>query len=78
MGLDPSRNGSSETMFNEEDQNLLSDSRVGNNSVDDDRSRRPVLCPQMSCLTILGLEMQAVEVDALSDQHTQASLDGLQ
>jgi len=78
MGLDPSRNGSSETMFNEEDQNLLSDSRVGNNSVDDDRSRRPVLCPQMSRLTILGLKMQAVEVDALRDQHTQASLDGLQ
>jgi len=29
------------------------------------------LCRQMSCLTILGIEMQAMEVDAL------ANLDGL-
>ena len=29
----------------------------------------------MSCLTILGVEMQAVEVDAQRQQHTQANLD---
>jgi len=31
----------------------------------------------MSCLTMLGVEMQAVEVDAQRHQHTQANLDGL-
>ena len=31
----------------------------------------------MSCLTILGIEIQAVEVDAQRQQHTQANLDGL-
>ena len=31
----------------------------------------------MSCLTILGVEMQAVEVDAQRHQHTQANLNGL-
>ena len=31
----------------------------------------------MLCLTILGVEMQAVEVDAQRHQHTQANLDGL-
>ena len=60
----------------------LSDSRVSNNSVVDHRSRRPVLsplrnCRQMSRLTILGIEMRAVEVDAQRHQHTQANLDGL-
>jgi len=30
----------------------------------------------MSCLTISGVEMQAVEVDAQRHQHTQANLDG--
>ena len=38
-------------------------------------------CPrrnrQMSCLTILGVEMQAMEVDALRHPYTQANLDGL-
>jgi len=29
----------------------------------------------MSCLTTLGVEMQAVEVDAQRHQHTQADLD---
>jgi len=64
----------------------LSDSSVGNNSVVDHRSRRPVLSElrncvdrcqqQMSCLTILDVEMQAVEVDAQRHQHTQTNLDG--
>ena len=45
----------------------LSDSGVGNSSVVDHRSR------QMSCLTILGVEMQAVEVDAQRHQHTQVT-----
>ena len=31
----------------------------------------------MSCLTILGVEMQAVEMDAQRHHHTQASVDGL-
>jgi len=31
----------------------------------------------MSCMTILGIEMQAVEVDAQRHQHTQINLDGL-
>ena len=31
----------------------------------------------MSCLTILDVEMQAMEVDAQRHQHTQANLDGL-
>ena len=48
----------------------LSDSRVGNNSVVEHRS-------QMSCLTILGVEMQAVEVDAQRHQRTQANLNEL-
>jgi len=54
----------------------LSDSRVSNNSVVDHRSQE--LSRQMSCLTILGVVMQAVEVDAQRHQHTQANLDGLQ
>ena len=64
----------------------LSDSSVGNNSVADHRSRRPVHSPlrncvdrcqqQMLCLTILDVEMQAVEVDAQRHQHAQANLDG--
>jgi len=45
----------------------LSDGRVGNNSVVDHRSRR--LCRQMSCLTTLGIEIQAVEVDAQRHQQ---------
>ena len=57
----------------------LLDSRVSNNGVVEHRSRRPVLSPlrncvdtrQMSCLTILGVEMQAVETDAQRHQHTQ-------
>ena len=78
MGLDLSGNGSSETMYDEGDRNLA----VSNSSVVDYRSRRAVLsplhkCQQMSCLTMLGVEMQAVEVDAQKHQHTQASLDGL-
>ena len=59
----------------------LSDSRVGNNSVVEHRSRRPVLSPLCncvhivsSCLTILGVEMQAVEVLVQRHQHTQANL----
>ena len=56
-------------------------SRVDKNSVVDHRSWRPVLCPlrnrQMSCMTILGVEMQAVDqVDAQRHQHTQANVDG--
>jgi len=31
----------------------------------------------MSCLTILGVEMQAVEVHAQKHQHTPANLDGI-
>jgi len=31
----------------------------------------------MSFLTILGVEMQAVQVDSQRHQHTQAGLDGL-
>jgi len=31
----------------------------------------------MSCLRILGVKIQAVDVDAQRHQHTQASLDGL-
>ena len=34
-------------------------------------------CQRMSHLTVLGVEMQAVEVDAQRHQHTQANLDGL-
>ena len=34
-------------------------------------------CQRVSHLTILGVEMQAVEVDAQRHQHTQANLDGL-
>ena len=50
----------------------LSDSRVGNNSVVDHRSRRPVLSPLRNCVDrMLDIKMQAVEVDA------QANLDGL-
>jgi len=61
----------------------LSDSKVGNNSVVDHRSRRPVLsslrnCVDRCCLTIFGVKMQAMEVDAQIHQHTQANLDGLQ
>ena len=56
--------------------------KVGNNSVVDHRSRRPVLSPLRSgvdrCHAILGVKMQAVEVDALRNQHTQANLDGHQ
>jgi len=32
---------------------------------------------EMSCRTILGVKMQAVEMDAQRHQHTQANLDGL-
>jgi len=61
----------------------LSDSKVGNNSVVDHRSRRPVRsslrnCVDRCCLTIFGVKMQAMEVDAQIHQHTQANLDGLQ
>jgi len=31
----------------------------------------------MSFMTILGVEMQAVQVDSQRHQHTQAGLDGL-
>ena len=63
----------------------LSDSTVVSNSVVDHRSWRPVLSPQHNCIyrchvwpvTILGVEMQAVEVDAQRHQHTQAIMDGL-
>jgi len=41
MGLDLSGNGLSETMYDEGDRNLA----VGNNSVVEHRSRRPVLSP---------------------------------
>jgi len=32
---------------------------------------------QMSCLTTLGVEMQAVELDAQRHQHTRSNLNGL-
>jgi len=48
MGRDVSGNGSSESMYDEGDQNL--DRRVGNNSVVDHRSRRPVLSPLHNCV----------------------------
>ena len=34
-------------------------------------------CQRVSHVTVLGVEMQAVEVDAHRHQHTQANLDGL-
>ena len=34
-------------------------------------------CQWVSHLTVLGIEMQAMEVDAQRHQHTQANLDGL-
>jgi len=33
-----------------------------------------ILCRETSCLTIFGVEIQAVEVDAQRHQHAQASL----
>jgi len=54
----------------------LSDSRVGNSSVVDHRSRRSVLSPLRNCvdrchvLPYLGVEMQAVELDAQRHQHS--------
>ena len=59
----------------------LSGSRVSYNSVvtteADDQSSTALLCQQMSCLTILDVEMQAVEVDAQRHQHAQANLGDL-
>jgi len=49
MGLDLSRNGSSETMYDKGDQNLAVGS-VGNSSVANHRSRRPVLSPLRNCV----------------------------
>ena len=51
MGLDLSRKGLLETMYDEGDVNLA-DSRVGNSSVVDHRSRRPVLSPLHNCVDI--------------------------
>ena len=51
----------------------LSDSKVGNNSVVDHRSRRPVISQLRNCvcLTILDAEMLAVEVEVLQYSTTK-------
>jgi len=51
----------------------LSDSKVGNNSVVDHRSRRPVISQLRNCvcLTILDVEMLAVEVEVLQYSTTK-------
>ena len=57
MGLDLSGNGSTETMYDEEIETWLSDSRVGNNSVLEHRSRRPVLSLLRNCVDRCHVEI---------------------
>ena len=57
MGLDLSGNGSRETVCDEEIETWLSDSRVGNNSVLEHRSRRPVLSPLRNCVDRCHVEI---------------------
>jgi len=61
----------------------LSDSRVGNSSVVDHRSRRPVLSPLCNCFNRCHVWPYCASKCKpwrwmLRRQHTQASLDGLQ